>query len=128
MSDERPYLEREQDGAVVRDYVPLRVPADPARDARVAARRAADARKAGIALDHLLRNPSSVYGTVFVELLGDYMESRIHHNCHYDVPSEICPRGLEPGHRHVWQAGRCVADDRAVCGRHADDCRCDGGA
>lgn len=59
---------------------------DPERDARVAARRAADARKAGVALDHLLRHPSSGYGTEFVKLLGDYVVSRLHHNCHYDVP------------------------------------------
>ncbi len=40
-----------------RPYVPAVIPPDPARDARVAARRAADAARAGRALDRLLAEP-----------------------------------------------------------------------
>jgi hypothetical protein len=93
---ERPYFEREESGFIVRDYVPIAP--DAARDARVAKRRAEDARKAGAALDRLLNRwwfpdgpddtPHTVLSDEFVEKVGDYVLSRIHHNGHYGVPTE----------------------------------------
>lgn len=78
-------------------YVPAAVPPDPARDARVAARRAAEARRAGAALDRLFQgwcgradvpaDPASAAAAAdFVEALADAVASRLHHNRHYGVP------------------------------------------
>lgn len=81
--------------------VPAPIPADPERDARVAARRAADARKAGAALDRLLAEtwPDRTTGRAYFvkgyrEGFQDgwsdgYAASELQHNRHYGVP---CPR------------------------------------
>jgi hypothetical protein len=72
------------------------VPPDAARDARVAARRAADATKAGRALDRLLDAREDGKSQAwqmdardrFIEEVGDYVLSRLQHNRHYvGVPS-----------------------------------------
>lgn len=72
----------------VTPYVPVAVPADPARDARVAARRAADARRAGRALDRLLSGTvppvlREEAAAAFVEEVGDYVLSQLQHNRSY---------------------------------------------
>lgn len=80
--------------------VPAPIPADPERDARVAARRAADARKAGAAFDRLLaetwtdRTTGRAY---FVKWYREgfrdgwsdgYAASELQHNRHYGVPGQ----------------------------------------
>lgn len=69
-------------------YVPVVIAPDAARDARVTARRAADARKAGAALDALLSDDGSA-----LVMMGynngwsdGYLASVEHHNRHYVVP------------------------------------------
>jgi hypothetical protein len=94
------------------DYVPVPIAPDPARDARVAARRAADARKAGIALDHLLGCEGSTgpggmreqHAAAFVELLADAIASRLQHNRHYGVPDEVA---AHVPHLHEYDASPC---------------------
>lgn len=93
---------------------------DAARDARVAARRADDARRAGRALDRYMvaweegigggpHLPIMDRGEAFVEAVGDYVLSRLHHNRHYAVPP--CPgRAGGPCYRSDCDrdaAGRC---------------------
>lgn len=80
----------------VRPYVPVEIPADPARDARVAAQRAEYARKAARALDRListrmqhieeqmLRRVRAV-ATDVGTLLDQYAEEGLHHNRAYGV-------------------------------------------
>lgn len=92
---------------------PVRIAPDPARDARVAARRAEDAAKAGRALDNLLRSQGAMYrnrvaaGERFIEELGDYLVSRLQHNRAYGVASEIprctCdePSGMSGCEQHM---------------------------
>jgi hypothetical protein len=73
-----------------RGYRPVRPPADPERDKRVAARRAADAAQAGLALDRLYgdRAPmrraelQSAYAAGWHD---GYAASEEHHNGHYGV-------------------------------------------
>lgn len=83
------------------EYVPVPIAPDPARDARVAARRAEDAAKAGRALDNLLRSQGAMYrnrvaaGERFIEELGDYLVSRLQHNRHYGVAP--CGHGCSEG-------------------------------
>lgn len=85
------------DSAVDNPYVPLVVPPDPARDARVAARRAADARHAGRALDQLLTErfgpaQPSWSGVALDALLSErYGQSLTAHNGHYGVTEEGAP-------------------------------------
>lgn len=77
-------------------YAPVPIAPDPERDKRVAARRRADAEKAGRALDRLLNRwhfpdgpddaPHTELSRDFVEEVGDYVLSQLHHNGHYGVP------------------------------------------
>lgn len=95
------------------EYRPVPAGPDPARDRRIAARRAEDARRAAHALDRLLGETGvslTAWQVEVVEELFTHGLLPLQHNRAYGVPSEICPLGLEPGHFHVWQAGRCVAE------------------
>lgn len=84
------------DSPVGNPYVPLVVPPDSARDARVAARRAADARRAGRALDQLLTErfgpaEPSWAGAALDALLSErYGRSLTAHNGHYGVVERDC--------------------------------------
>lgn len=95
--------------------VPAPIPADPERDARVAARRAADARKAGAAFDRLLaetwtdRTTGRAY---FVKWYREgfrdgwsdgYAASELQHNRAYGVPACTCaePSGLSGCEQHM---------------------------
>lgn len=73
------------------DRPPVVVPApDPARDARVAARRAEDARKAGVALVDLMRQKQWIGAASYKEGWYDgYAASELHHNGHYGASA--CP-------------------------------------
>jgi hypothetical protein len=67
------------------------IPPDAARDARVARRRAEDARRSGVALDKLLGIGREVYVEGFNAGYADgYEASQLHHNRHYDVPADAC--------------------------------------
>jgi hypothetical protein len=93
-------------------YVPLRIDADAARDARVAARRAEDARRAGLALDRLLTDGrkrwwDESYREGFISGFAEgYAASGLHHNRHYGVPVCACadPEGQSgcPVHGDAW--------------------------
>jgi hypothetical protein len=79
------------------------VPPDPARDARVAARRAEDSRRASHALDRLLaaatREGARLYDTGWQD---GYAASELHHNRHYAV-SDPGYCGNRVAHvQHVW--------------------------
>jgi hypothetical protein len=68
-------------------YVPVPIAPDPARDARVAARRADDARRAGRALDRL-SNPRVHVGEAYnLGWQDGYAASELHHNRHYGAPA-----------------------------------------
>jgi hypothetical protein len=68
-------------------YVPATIPPDPERDKRVAARRAADAARAGSALDSLLGKVQREADREYVQAwLAGYAASELHHKCHYGVP------------------------------------------
>ena len=87
-------------------YVPAVIPPDPARDARVAARRAADALKAGAALDRLLvpGPEAGMYAAGYLSGWDDgYAASDLHHNRHYGVPGVAAPNGMERPGEH-WNA------------------------
>lgn len=73
-------------------YRPVPIAPDPERDKRVAARRAADAARAGVALDRLLawRGPAAVYDKGFAD---GYAASELHHNGHYGVPDSEADQG-----------------------------------
>lgn len=73
-------------------YVPVPIAPDAARDVRVAARRAADARKAGGALDRLLLRDvaTRAYDRGFEE---GYAASELQHNRAY-VPPDVATDGL----------------------------------
>lgn len=90
-------------------YAPVPIAPDPERDKRVAARRAADAARAGEALDKLLA-PRHVRSRLESYRAGwddGYAASEEHHNGHYDVslPTDgYCGRvGTCPG------VARCVS-------------------
>lgn len=78
------------------EYVPLSIGPDPARDARVAARRAEDARKAGAALVRLLADRCDGLRCTCCGQLSDLQDavrdalSQRHHNGHYGVTKESC--------------------------------------
>jgi hypothetical protein len=71
-----------------RTAVPIKP--DAARDARVAARRAADARKAGAALDRLIASHGEQLqdGYYYEGWRDGYEASEAHHNGHYGVPDQ----------------------------------------
>jgi hypothetical protein len=71
-------------------YAITPIPPDPDRDARVAARRAEDARRAGRALDGLLSDSGKVlWGGGYDQGWRDgYRASQVHHNRHYAVPDD----------------------------------------
>lgn len=73
-------------------YVPAVIPPDPARDARVAARRAEDARRAGAGLDRLLaeREPTDTADAYNMGWREGYLACELHHNRHYDVAACHC--------------------------------------
>lgn len=80
-------------------YRPAPAGPDPARDARVAARRAADARKAGAALDRLLADPHvDVPYAYHAGYYDGYLAAGLHHNRAYGVvPDEVA---VHVPHRH----------------------------
>jgi hypothetical protein len=69
------------------EYVPAVIPPDRARDARVAARRAEDARRAGAALDQMF-GPAGAGRAYNLGWSDGYAASQLHHNRHYGVPAE----------------------------------------
>lgn len=72
-------------------YVPVPIAPDPERDARVAKRRAEDARKAGLELDRRLANPRTLMGVSYNLGWDDgYAASQEHHNRHYGVSCRVC--------------------------------------
>lgn len=88
----------------------VRIAPDAARDARVAARRAEDARRAGAALTALLGDVQQEAGRLYIAAweIG-YAASQLHHNRHYGVSDlaeidrnaraygwEVGRRGIEP--------------------------------
>lgn len=89
---------------------PVVVPApDPARDARVAVRRAEDARKAGVALVDLMRQRSWMDAASYKEGWHDgYAASELHHNGPYDVTDETA---VHVPHRHHVDGGACWRAD-----------------
>lgn len=82
-----------------RPYVPVRIAPDPARDARVAARRAADARKAGRALDALLGLSSERMTQAYYMGWNDgHAAQGLQHNRAYGVvPDDVA---VHVPHRH----------------------------
>ena len=97
-------------------------PADPDRDARREAYRADQRRKAARALDRLfdLTLPPDAaprYSTAaserFVEAVGDYVLSRLHHNSHYGVTNERAHAGGNLPCDIC--GGRCTIDAGCTC-------------
>jgi hypothetical protein len=84
-------------------YAVTPIPPDAARDARVAARRAVDAARAGRALDRLLSevvelNPFQAFHAGWQ---ARNAECELHHNRHYAVPDRCqCPNGMPDGWGH----------------------------
>jgi hypothetical protein len=64
----------------------VKISQDAARDARVAARRAADARKAGAAIDRLFVQARTE--TYYHGWSDGYAASEVHHNGHYGVATD----------------------------------------
>lgn len=94
---------------------------DPERDARVAARRAEDAAKAGRALDRVLSDQGrTVYMTGWHNgYMDGYVASEAHHNSDYGVPGEWCECGRRG---YATRHARVRGDD------HRDPCNpCSGG-
>lgn len=94
------------------------IPPDPARDARVAARRAEDARKASAALDRLVgdyyRKPAAeVLPKAYdVGWLDGYAAAGLHHNRHYGVAPCVCGCGgaaydKRDGAEQAWLHSEC---------------------
>ena len=84
----------------------------PERDARIEVYRNRERRRAARALDRYIdtifpghgSNPSeatAVANERFVEAVGDYVLSSLQQKSHYGATE----------HKHVWQAGMCVAPD-----------------
>jgi hypothetical protein len=98
-----------------RGYRPVPIPPNTERDKRVAARRAADAARAGAALDRLLAERPSplrdqeLYSTGYWD---GYAASQLHHNGHYDV-------SLPTGGEMVGYAGEPLCPCGCGCGRDA---------
>lgn len=88
-------------------YRPVPVAPDPERDKRVAARRRADAIKAGLALGDLLNGATAndkAYLEGYREGFADgYSQSELHHNGHYGVPPCTChePSGMSGCEQHM---------------------------
>lgn len=106
-------------------YVPAVVPPDPARDARVAARRADDARRAGAALDRLLSGHGGrdviLVDAYYLGWDAGYAASEEHHNCHYGVSGHgpACARlhGAEHTHGADRETATCGGDLGPLRGR-----------
>lgn len=97
---------RRGSGPAAIPYVPAVIPPDPARDARVAARRAADAARAGRALDAMAPTPVRAVGAAWQDGYREgfdkgwsdgYAASDLHHNRHYGVPDDACSHGAAGG-------------------------------
>lgn len=87
-----------------RAWVPALIPPDPERDKRVAARRAADAARAGAALDRLLSARAGAAEAYGVGWRDGYracaealLESELHHNRHYARLCATCGAETERG-------------------------------
>lgn len=81
-------------------YRPAPAGPDPARDARVAARRTADAARAGRALDRLIASHGEKLqdGYYYEGWFDGYVEAGLHHNRAYGVvPDEVA---VHVPHRH----------------------------
>jgi hypothetical protein len=108
---------------------PAPIPPDAARDARVAARRAEDARKASVALDRLLAegtdNPrfnDSLYRAGWV---AGYAASEVHHNGHYGVTDASA---VHVPHLHAVGALETRSCSRIECHNMGGPCDYCGGA
>lgn len=104
------------DFAKVTGYAPVPIAPDPARDARVAARRAADVRKASAALDRLIAAGGTARSAAEVAYRygwrDGYAASEEHHNRDYVVPDD--PHAYRrSGHGAGWQL--------CWCGRESGD-------
>lgn len=81
-----------------RAWVPALIPPDPERDKRVAARRAADAARASLALDALLGQAQREGDRIYIKGWQDgHAACELHHNRHYARLCATCGAETERG-------------------------------